>query len=108
MLLIPSDTPIGIELVDFYAPETRRSISDCAGSTAVDFTGAGLPVIWNWTKDPDSLLRFFDSESSAAQDFTTTFAASGAERFVDHSGIDFVRCATAESCADMTLNVAKR
>lgn len=99
---------MGIDLVEFYVPETSRPVKEQAQIPALDFSDARLPVMWNWTKDPDSLSRFFASEPRAAQGFAAELKSDEAARLSDHSGIERVFYASDESCSDMALKVAKR
>jgi 3-oxoacyl-[acyl-carrier-protein] synthase III len=107
-MLNSSAAQVGIELVDFYVPEAFRSVKEQAQAPAVDFGDARLPAKWNWTKDPHSLSRFFNSEAAAAQSFATELTQGDLARFIDQSGIERVFCATDESCSDMALKVANR
>jgi 3-oxoacyl-[acyl-carrier-protein] synthase III len=64
--------------------------------------------MWNWSAEPEALLRFFQSETAALKDYDATLSESEIAWFVDHSGIRHFYCASDESCSDMALKVARR
>jgi 3-oxoacyl-[acyl-carrier-protein] synthase III len=102
-----SNQQIGIEDLEFYLPETRRPAAEYLRLPRVKLTARNLTTIWDWASEPESLLRFFESEEAALRGIDAPLSEGEVARFIDQTGIDHIACATDESCSDMAVNIAR-